>query len=294
MRDRVVSCIASICLLSCVPDLPGPGDLDTGQVEGPAGEPAPSGGPSGCGSYEDALAGQVCASRSRTCAALRFETPAPAAGTLWCPPGIRVDETEAVSYHHLVIHGLAPAAAYACSYGIFLGPGAGTVAFTVTLGPTAPVTGPIVTEVLLNPAGSEPGQEFVEIANVEAFPVDLGGWGLSDGSSTDAIPAGTVLLAGGVAILVPAGYESGGADPAPAAGCLVIRLDGSLGRSGLRNSGGEPVLLLGPDGAEVSLYPNALGTTSQGRSARRLGAGAPDGDVANWIEDFPTPGIAWP
>ena len=100
-----------------------------------------------------------------------------------------------------------------------------------------------------------------------------------------------MLGAGAVALIVPATFSTSGPDPAPAPGCLIVRIEGSLATSGLRNSGGEPVYLVDREGRVVSLYPNCLGTTAQGMSAQRLSLAVPDGDPGNWFEAEPGPGI---
>ncbi len=67
----------------------------------------------------------------------------------------------------------------------------------------------IITEVMYNPASSESGTkvtEYVEVYNTTASPIDVSGWYLTDkdGRSGDW-PAGTVIPAGGVAVIIPAG-----------------------------------------------------------------------------------------
>lgn len=252
-----------------------------------------------CGPHEETFAGPVCVSRSRDLAAFRFDSDGPCAGTVWCrdagggAPAVRHDEESEVSSHHVVLSGLVPRAVYECGYGVTAGAGRGSAPWSATLPPCSP-GGPVITEVLLNPAGEEPEQEYVEVANPGAEPVDIGGYLLHDDDpeARDEIPPGTWIPAGGVVLLVAEGYSTGGPDPDPADGCALVRLDGSLGRSGLRNSGGEEVVLLTPGGEVSSFYPNALGTTGQGVSAHRVSMDAPDGDQENWREGPPTPGVA--
>ena len=64
----------------------------------------------------------------------------------------------------------------------------------------------IITEILFDPYTSAEEMEYVEILNVSGAPLDISGWYLQDiefngEGPTDAIPAGTVLPAGGIAVL---------------------------------------------------------------------------------------------
>lgn len=258
-----------------------------------------------CGMHETEFPGPVCVSRSRDRAAARFSTPVPTAGSLFCAagdrsaPAVSKEDEQETADHHLVLAGLVASVPYGCAYAVTSGPGAGTISWSIALDPARTSDGPVITEVLLNPAGSEPAQEFVEILNSGSAAIDLEGYRLADADprtaedpTGDEIPSGAVLDPGQVALLVPSGFVPGdGPDPPPAGSCLIVWLDGSLCRSGLRNSGGEPVYLSDPRGALVSIYPNALGTTDQGMSAQRLSVEAPDGDTANWIQSTPTPGL---
>jgi hypothetical protein len=300
MSGRVVLVAAALVLglSSCGSPFP---DLEDLRISRDAGAGSENVSPPAleCGVHEATFPGPVCVSRSRSFLAVRFTTELPAAGSVWCHgPGhsARTSEPGESVEHHLVLGGLAPALTYTCLYGITSGPAGGTLPWSVTVDPVQPSAGPVITEVLIDPEGSEPAQEFVEILNPGASSLDIGGFRLSDvdptgGEVGDPLPAGTILSPGEVALLVPEGFAPGGPDPAPAEGVLLVRLDGSLARSGLRNSSGEPVFLADPSGLVVSLYPNALGSTAQGMSAQRRWIEAPDGDVANWEEALPTPGV---
>ncbi len=136
-----------------------------------------------------------------------------------------------------------------------------------------------ISEVLANPAGPEPRQEFVEILNLGATAVELEGWWITDDPGRQGDPLPPVSLApGAVGLVVPSGYDpQGGADPAPAPAAVLISLQsGTLGSGGLSNSG-EPVLLLTPQGQVASAYggqPDSGATPANGQSVRRsLGGG---------------------
>ncbi|MEK6700984.1 MAG: lamin tail domain-containing protein [Planctomycetota bacterium] len=65
--------------------------------------------------------------------------------------------------------------------------------------------GPVViTEIMYNPPGTDEGQEWVEIYNPTAAPVDLSRWSLiTPGGRTADIPSGTTLASHAVAIIAP-------------------------------------------------------------------------------------------
>ncbi len=258
-----------------------------------------------CAPTEKQEAGPVCVTRERDAASLRFSTAPGTMGTILCMSmdgrlgAVRSDEQTQGSDHHVVVLGLTPWAQYACAYGTVAGEGAGTVLWTTMLTPITAASGPVITELLIDPVGQEPSQEFVEIYNPGPGPVDLGMYRLSDEDPSgavdptalgDALPAGTVLRPGALAILVPMSFSLSGPDPSPVEDCEIVRLDSSLGRSGLRNSGGEPVYLIDASGLVVSHYPNTLGTVTQGESVQRIAPTCPAGDAHAWLEGVPTPG----
>jgi len=262
----------------------------------------------GCGPYEQSFPGPVCVARWHDAMSIRFVTDSPAAGSTWCFGAgggfVRADEAVPRLMHHVLLADLDPGAMYTCSHGFWQGDPAGTTAWYLEIGPADGADGPVITEVLANPVGAEPVQEFVEILNGSAVPVDVSGWHVADSDPAagedpaevgDPLPEGTLLAPGATALLVAEGFVPGaGGDPVPATGTLVVKLDGSIASSGLRNSGGESVFLSDTRGTVVSIYPNALGSTSQGMSAQMLDPRAPCTDPDNWVEGLPTPGSAAP
>jgi hypothetical protein len=150
-----------------------------------------------------------------------------------------------------------------------------------------------ITEVLENPRGAEPTQEFVEVANLDDGPVDLSGWQIADESAGAPVPDGTVLAPGDVGLFVSDDYDpDGSGDPAAAPDCVLVRMGRSLGSMGLRNSG-ESVVLLDPAGLTVSSYPNVRGALPDGISAVRDPPESPEVDDGAWGEsgvEGPTPG----
>jgi hypothetical protein len=140
-----------------------------------------------------------------------------------------------------------------------------------------------VTEVLADPNGSEPAQEFVEIMNFGPFPVDLSGWMVDDNGDANGgsnlIADNTVLEPGQVAIVVSASYNpEDGQDPAPAPSARIIILNSTVCSNGLKNSEAETVELYDASGRLVSQYRGQAGNPTGGRSAIRLKAELPDDD----------------
>ena len=139
----------------------------------------------------------------------------------------------------------------------------------------------MITEVLANPAGPEPSQEWVELYNPTSVALDLCGYTLDDnddGVGANTLPAAT-LGPGRYAVVVGKGYTTGpGADPPLASGALLVRLSQRLGAGGLSNAG-EPLALRDPLGRLVSSYGNhhQLGAkTFNGRSVERVSTAACD------------------
>ncbi len=108
----------------------------------------------------------------------------------------------------------------------------------------APAPSIVINEVLFDPATGIAGDangdgirdaandEFVEIVNTGAGPLDISGWTLSDDDGDDfAFPGGTLLAAGQAAVLFGGGTPTGAFG-----GALVFTDDGSIG-NGLSNSG---------------------------------------------------------
>lgn len=146
-----------------------------------------------------------------------------------------------------------------------------------------------ITEILANPVGPEPAQEWVELANLGDIEVDLTRWRLADSSGSDELPM-AVLEPGEIALVVGQTYDAlEGTDPPPHPQAKLIRLESAIGAGGLRNSG-EPVRLLDSKGQVVSSYSGHL-DTSQGQSAVRIG----QCDIAeSWVASKPgeaTPGL---
>jgi hypothetical protein len=164
-----------------------------------------------------------------------------------------------------------------------------------------PATPPLViTEVLANPAGPEPGQEFVELRNVGGDELSLAGLRLEDSRGGDVLPE-AVLAAGAYALVVPSTFDPASTrDVAPRAGTLLIPVDTRLGSDGLSNTGEVVRLRLPGTGTEavISSYGGWIdvsAASAAGKSAQRLGDGSCDQPSA-WTRPArpPTPGWGTP
>jgi hypothetical protein len=261
--------------------------------------------PGTIGVFEDAAApdltppvlGNLSVEVAGPCLAVSFSTDEPSSGTVVVQAdGVEID---------------APAGAGQTAFdlGIPLSALPPTTAATVTVNATdlagnAAVSAPFafttpaalppiaITEVLANPAGPEPQQEYVELRNLGDADVPLTGLRLEDSKGGDDLPAET-LAAGGYALVVTATYDPDeGSDPAPRAGTLLVRVDTRIGSDGLSNSG-EAIQLVQGD-AVVSSYGGWVAVSAgswNGNAVHRLVQTACDrSDAWNHTPLPPTPG----
>jgi hypothetical protein len=240
-------------------------------------------------------AGGVCLVLGSRSASVRWRLDRTALARVECTSTrgpLVADSSAAGTDHRLVLSPIAPAVPYSCVVHAANDDGEVPVA---SFGLETADAGPwvAITEVLENPRGPEPTQEFVEVANLDDVPVDLSGWQIADESAGAPVPDGTVLAPGDVGLFVADDYDPEGAgDPAAAPDCLLVRMGRSLGSMGLRNSG-ESVFLLDPTGVTVSSYPNVRGALPDGVSAVRDPPESPEADDGAWGESGaggPTPG----
>lgn len=127
-----------------------------------------------------------------------------------------------------------------------------------TTEPLAPIS---ITEVRADPFGSEPRQEYVELANLGASAIELEGFTLADapGAEGDAFSGAHRIAPGARVLVVAEGFDpddrgDGDRDVAIPPGVPLLRLDRSLASGGLSNSG-EPLFLRDPLGRRVSAAP---------------------------------------
>lgn len=146
-----------------------------------------------------------------------------------------------------------------------------------------------ITEVLARPRSTS-AQEFVEVINDGAEPVDLGGYAVAQGASRSTLAAGCVLAPGRRAVIVGASFDPRGVpsrgDPAVEPGATVFTLRGSLAGRGLRDTGAD-VALLDPDGRVISQAPGSSPARAPraGVSLVRAELELDDMDPAAWTYD---------
>ncbi len=158
----------------------------------------------------------------------------------------------------------------------------------------------VITEVLANPAGPEPGQEFIELRNIGDGDLSLAGLRLEDSRGGDVLPEAT-LAAGAYALIVPSTYDPGGPrDVPPRAGTLMVPVDTRLGADGLSNTGEVVRLRMPGTGTEpvISLYGgwvDVSAASAAGKSVHRLTDGSCD-HLTAWTKPprVPTPGWGTP
>ena len=159
------------------------------------------------------------------------------------------------------------------------------------LEPVPPDVGLRITELLANPDGTEPHQEFVELYTEK--DVSLDGLWLSDLSWEEvamALAAGDapgdalsgLVAAGELVLIVAQGFdEAAPEDVPPAVGTRLVRVDASLGEGGLKNAG-EPLTLYRADPPTlIASYGNFIDTSATAHGGRSVSITRPDAcDVA--------------
>jgi hypothetical protein len=148
----------------------------------------------------------------------------------------------------------------------------------LTLTPAPPRPHVVLNEVMANPAGAEPAQEWVELYNDGAGVVALEGFGLEDSAGRTVLPAFAMEPGGFALVVADAFVADDGVDAPPAPGATIVRVS-ALGRGGLSNEG-EKLTLRDPSGAVVSTFPAAK--TKNGVSIARIAPDAPDTDPASF------------
>jgi hypothetical protein len=142
----------------------------------------------------------------------------------------------------------------------------------------------VLNEVLANPLGAEPAQEWVELVNASAAPASLLGLSLSDAGGQVLLPD-VAVEPGEQVVLVSEAFSDSlqgqGQDVPFEPSVRLVRLP-QLGKSGLSNSG-EPLELRSADGGVLSRFP-ALPSKHAGVSLARRRLDSPDDDVTEFGE----------
>jgi hypothetical protein len=198
----------------------------------------------------------------------RWTTDRPASGRLCAGPCVETDDLTAPHELAVVTGGDAPAWFTVASRDDSTAPEA---AAGPAEAPAQSARELSISEVLARPLGAWPAQQFVELHNRGASPVDLGGLELHDEQAFDLLPPAT-LAPGGYALVVPSGWTADdGLDPVPPDGTLIVRLgDGWIGGNGVRETG-ESLALTEPDGRVVSRFSTYGAAQARGQSVVRTG-----------------------
>ncbi|HEY6562247.1 MAG TPA: lamin tail domain-containing protein [Polyangiaceae bacterium] len=174
-----------------------------------------------------------------------------------------------------VVRGLTPSSRITVDLTLLTASGAALME-TRELTTTSALPHVVMTEVLANPAGSEPAQEWVEIVNDGTLPVDLAGFSFAD-SGAELPLQSHVLEPGQFALIVAEDFQTSALGDVPVPEfCPLLRLP-KLGKNGLSNSG-ESVRIRSTDGRMSSQFP-PLAATKPGVSLARREVTALDDDV---------------
>ncbi len=138
------------------------------------------------------------------------------------------------------------------TYEIACNNGEGTTTDSVTVDAYTPATPPVgkvlVSEVVFNPSGSEPANEWVELYNGTGADVNLEGWTIGDASSTDVLATTTRVFSAGTFVIVTSSTTLGASLGLPVD--AVVVLPTSIGHNGLGNTG-DRVRLINASAVEV-------------------------------------------
>lgn len=150
----------------------------------------------------------------------------------------------------------------------------------------APRVHMVINEVLANPLGPEPDQEWVELYNDGAEAVDIEGFTLSDASGERVALPARVVPPQGFVVLVNEDFEASSTWDVPVPEDTIVRLS-ELGSYGLSNSG-EPLELRSAEGLVLSTFPPR--SAKPGVSEARLSPDCPD--VADCFDSHAPPGAS--
>ena len=156
----------------------------------------------------------------------------------------------------------------------------------------------ILTEVMVDPIGSESTDEYVELFNTGSETVDLRHWQIGEGSGLDellSVRDSTRLAPGQYALVLDPDYLADSArvyDRLIPPDALLLTLSGStFGSGGFSNSRSEAIVLLNPLGDTLQLFVYPVGS-APGHSLEKVDFSAANGG-GNWASSrdlFGTPG----
>ncbi len=178
------------------------------------------------------------------------------------------------------------------------------ILFVLTLFPTLYLSLPtrassptlLISEVLYDPLGAEPDEEWIELYNSASSPIEMTDWTISDNMSTDVISPTVTIPVGGC--LVIAASEDFYTSYPGFTGDIVFVADGRIG-NGLSNSGDRLLLKDGEGtvidqmsyGTDTTAFDPACPDVAAGYSLERSPANVDTDTAEDWIEqESPNPG----
>jgi hypothetical protein len=155
----------------------------------------------------------------------------------------------------------------------------------------------LISEVLYDPLGTEPNEEWIEVFNNSASPMELTNWTISDNLSTDVISPTVTIPAGGC-MVIAASSEDFYANYPAFAGAIVFIADGRIG-NGLGNTGDRLILKDGEGtvidqmsyGTDTTAFDPPCPDVAEGHSLERSPANVDTDTFEDWIDqESPDPG----
>jgi hypothetical protein len=154
----------------------------------------------------------------------------------------------------------------------------------------------LISEVLYDPLGTEPNEEWIEVYNNTSSPIELTDWTISDNISTDVIsPTVTIPVGGCMVIAASQDFYTNYPD---FTGDIVFVADGRIG-NGLGNSGDRLILKDGEGividqmsyGTDTTAFDPACPDVPAGHSLERSPANVDTDTFEDWIDqESPDPG----
>jgi len=154
----------------------------------------------------------------------------------------------------------------------------------------------LISEVLYDPLGTEPNDEWIEIFNSTASPMELTDWTIGDNLSTDVISPTVTIPVGGCVVI--AASEDFYTNYPGFTGDIVFVADGRIG-NGLGNAGDRLVLKDSEGtvidqmsyGTDTTVFDPACPDVAEGHSLERSPANVDTDTAEDWIDqESPDPG----
>lgn len=154
----------------------------------------------------------------------------------------------------------------------------------------------LISEVLYDPPGTEPDEEWIELYNSASSPIELTDWTIGDNMSTEVISPTVTIPVGGC--LVIAASEDFSTNYPDFTGDIVFVADGRIG-NGLGNSGDRLILKDSEGtvidqmsyGTDVTAFDPPCPDVSEGHSLERSPASEDTDTAQDWIDqESPDPG----